>query len=49
MKALQRAGFDMKMISIIGKDYQTEEHVIGFLNAGIFHSTNFWQPMGISE
>jgi uncharacterized membrane protein len=34
VKALQRAGFDMKTISIIAKDYQTEEHVIGFLNAG---------------
>ena len=34
VKALQRAGFDMKKISIIGKDYQSEEHVIGFLNAG---------------
>lgn len=34
VKALQRAGFDMKTISIIGKDYQSEEHVIGFLNAG---------------
>jgi hypothetical protein len=34
VKALQRAGFDMKRISIIGKDYQTEEHVVGFLNAG---------------
>ena len=34
VKALQRAGFDMKRISIIGKDYESEEHVIGFLNAG---------------
>lgn len=34
VKALQRAGFDMKKISIIGKDYETEEHVLGFLNAG---------------
>lgn len=34
VKALQRSGFDMKKISIIGKDYETEEHVIGFLNAG---------------
>jgi hypothetical protein len=34
VKALQRAGFDMKKISIIGKDYETEERVIGFLNAG---------------
>jgi uncharacterized membrane protein len=34
VKALQRAGFDMKKISIIGKDYETDEHVIGYLNAG---------------
>lgn len=34
VKALQRAGFDMKKISIIGRDYHTEQHVIGFLNAG---------------
>src|SRR5580692_12189845 len=34
VKTLQRAGFDMKKISIIGKDYETEEHFIGFLNAG---------------
>ncbi len=34
VKELQRAGFDMKKLSIIGKDYHTEEHVVGFLNAG---------------
>jgi hypothetical protein len=34
VKSLQRAGFDMKKIPIIGKDYHTEEHVVGFLNAG---------------
>lgn len=34
VKALQRAGFDMTKISIIGKDYETEQHVVGFLNAG---------------
>jgi len=34
VKALQRAGFDMKKISIIGRDYHTEEHVVGYLNAG---------------
>ncbi len=34
VKALQRAGFDMKKVSIIGRDYHTEEHVVGFLNAG---------------
>ncbi|WP_034295950.1 general stress protein [Herbaspirillum sp. RV1423] len=34
VKALQLAGFDMKKISIIGKDYRLEEHVVGYLNAG---------------
>lgn len=34
VKLLQRSGFDMKRISIVGKDYETEEHVIGYLNAG---------------
>jgi hypothetical protein len=28
---LQKAGFDMQKISIIGKDYETAEHVRGFL------------------
>lgn len=34
VKTLQRAGFDMKKISIVAKDYETEERVVGFLNAG---------------
>lgn len=32
--ALARAGFNMKTISIIGKDYHTEEQVVGYFNAG---------------
>ena len=32
--ALRRAGFNMKKISIIGRDYHIEEHVVGLLNAG---------------
>ena len=31
---LAKAGFDMKTISIIGKDYHTEQHVVGYLNTG---------------
>ena len=31
---LQRSGFDMKKLSIVGKDYHTEENVIGYYNAG---------------
>ena len=34
VKTLQRAGFEMKKISIIGKDYQSEERVIGYFNTG---------------
>ena len=34
IKELQRAGFDMKKLSIVGKDYHSEEHVIGYYNAG---------------
>lgn len=34
VKVLEAAAFDMTKISIVGKDYMTEEHVVGFLNAG---------------
>jgi hypothetical protein len=33
LKELQKAGFDMKKLSIVGKDYHTEETVIGYYNA----------------
>lgn len=31
---LQKAGFDMKKLSIIGKDYHTDENVVGYYNIG---------------
>ena len=34
IKELQQAGFDMQKLSIVGKDYHTEEHVVGYYNAG---------------
>ncbi len=34
IKELQQAGFDMTKLSIVGKDYHTEEHVVGYYNAG---------------
>ena len=34
LKELQKSGFDMKKLSIVGKDYHTEEHVVGYYNAG---------------
>ncbi len=34
IKELQQGGFDMKKLSIVGKEYHTEEHVVGYYNAG---------------
>jgi hypothetical protein len=41
VKALQRAGFDMQKLSIVGKDYHTEEHIIGYYNTG--DCMQFWR------
>jgi hypothetical protein len=34
IRDLQHAHFDMKKLSILGRDYHTEEHAVGFYNAG---------------
>ena len=34
LKELEKSGFDMKALSIVGKDYHTEEQVVGYYNAG---------------
>ena len=34
VKQLQTAGFDVKKLSIVGKDYNTEEQVAGYYNTG---------------
>jgi hypothetical protein len=34
IRELERGGFDMKKLSIVGKDYRTEEHPVGFYNMG---------------
>jgi hypothetical protein len=34
VKHLQAAGFDIRKISVVGRDYHTEENVIGYYNAG---------------
>jgi hypothetical protein len=44
IKELQRSGFDMKKLSIVGKDYHSEEHVIGYYNAG--DRMKFWGKLG---
>lgn len=34
VRELQAAGFDMTKLSIMGKDFHTEEHVVGYYNTG---------------
>jgi uncharacterized membrane protein len=34
VKELQRSGFNMKNLSIVGRDYHTDENVVGYYNAG---------------
>jgi len=34
VRELQQSGFDMKKLSIVGRDYHTDEHVVGYYNAG---------------
>lgn len=34
IKELQEGGFDMKKLSIVGRDYHTDEKVVGYYNTG---------------
>jgi uncharacterized membrane protein len=44
VKELQKAGFDIKKLSIVGKDYHSEEHVVGYYNIG--DRMKAWGKMG---
>jgi uncharacterized membrane protein len=44
VKKLQRSGFDMKQLSIVGKDYHTDESVVGYYNMG--DRMKSWGGMG---
>lgn len=44
IKALQKAGFNMKNLSIVGKDFHTEEHAVGYFNLG--DRVKFWGKKG---
>lgn len=44
VKELQRADYDMKKVSIVGKDFHTEEHVVGYYNAG--DRMRYWGKWG---
>jgi hypothetical protein len=44
IRELQRVGFDMKKLSIVGRDYHTEEHAVGFYNGG--DRVRHWGKLG---
>ncbi len=44
VKKLQKAGFDMKKLSVVGKDYHTDEHVVGYYNTG--DRMKYWGKWG---
>jgi hypothetical protein len=44
IKALQQSGFDMKKLSIVGRDYHTDENVVGYYNAG--DRMKYWGTRG---
>ena len=44
VKELQKAGYDMKKLSIVGKDYHSEEHVVGYYNTG--DRVKYWGKLG---
>ena len=44
IKELQQSGFDMKKLSIVGRDYHTDEHVVGYYNVG--DRMKYWGKLG---
>lgn len=44
IRELQRSGFDMTKLSIVGRDYHSDEHVVGYYNAG--DRMMYWGKLG---
>ena len=44
IRELQKDGFDMKKLSLVGKDYHTEEHVVGYYTTG--DRMLYWGKLG---
>ena len=44
IKELERSGFDMAKLSIVGRDYHTDEHVVGYYTAG--DRMKYWGKQG---
>ena len=44
VRALQKSDFNMKKLSIVGRDYHTDEHVVGYYNSG--ERMLYWGKLG---
>lgn len=44
IKELKRAAFNITKLSIVGKDYHTDEHVVGYYNTG--DRMKYWGKLG---
>lgn len=44
VKELKNGGFDIKKLSIVGRDFHTEDHVVGFYNTG--DRMKYWGKFG---
>src|SRR5271167_2303453 len=44
VKELEKSGFDMAKMSIVGKDYHTDEHVVGYYTTG--DRMKYWGKLG---
>ncbi len=44
IRELQRSGFNLRKLSIVGRDYHTEEHVVGYYNTG--DRMKYWGKLG---
>jgi hypothetical protein len=44
VKDLQTAGIDMKLISVVGRDYRTDDHVVGYYKTD--NSLKYWGKLG---
>ena len=45
VKELHKSGYDMKKLSVVGKDYHSEENVVGYYNTGDRMAT--WGKFGL--
>ncbi len=44
VRQLQTSGFDMTKLSMVGRDYHTEEHVLGYYSTG--DRVKYWGKLG---